>query len=233
MSSPRKALVTGSAGGIGWAIASALAEAGYEVLGVDIRDAPSGSSFEQEVLDLSDPEAISEFTARHAKVDVLVNNAAVLVDRPLSETTLDDMQRLFEINMRAPVLLTRALLGGMRQGNWGRIINISSVGARTGGMSDTSVYNMTKAAIASFTRFTARHEARFGITSNAIAPGGILTRMSEHLSPDQVAAFVAHIPVGRMAEPEEVAGAAVFLASDGARFVNGVTMDVNGGMIMV
>ena len=101
MSSTRKALVTGSAGGIGWAIASALSEVGYEVLGVDIREAPSGSSFQQESLDLSDPEAIEEFTARHPKIDVLVNNAAVLVDRPLSDTTLEEMQRLFEINMRA------------------------------------------------------------------------------------------------------------------------------------
>ena len=228
----KKALVTGSAGGIGLAIANALSEVGFEVVGVDVREAPKGSNFDQAHLDLSDPDAIARFTQRHSEFDVLVNNAAVLVDRSLAETTLDDMQRLFEINMRAPVLLTRELLVGMRQRGWGRIINISSVGARTGGLSDTAVYNMTKAAIAAFTRFTARHEGRHGITSNAIAPGGVLTGMSAHLSQEQLAAFVALIPIGRMAQPEEVAGAAVFLASDSARFVTGVTLDVNGGMVM-
>ena len=107
------------------------------------------------------------------------------------------------------------------------------MGARTGGTSQSAVYNMTKAGIASFTRFVARHYASQGVTSNAIAPGAIISGMTSHLSEAELDAVVAQVSLGRMAVPDEVAAAAVFLASDGAGYINGVTLDVNGGWVMV
>lgn len=226
----RTALVTGSAGGIGRAIAEAMAESGLRVIGID--RVPAADGFEQLGLDLADADALTSALAELGPIDILVNNASVLVDRPLADISLMEIDLLFDVNLRAPVLITRAVLPGMVERGWGRVINLSSVGARTGGVSDTAVYNMTKAGIASFTRFVARHYGGHGITANAIAPGGIRTGMTAHLDGDQLAAIARQIPAGRLAEPHEVAGVAVFLASDAAAFVNGVTLDVNGGWIM-
>ena len=232
MTGARVALVTGSAGGIGRSIALALQDAGLKVVGVDRLPQTDGALKFTEVVDLADASACEELMRGVGRVDVLVNNASRLIVRPLEEFELDDFQSLFDINMRAPVLLTRAVLPGMAERGWGRIINLSSVGARTGGVSESAVYNMTKAAIASFSRFVARHYARHGITCNAIAPGAITTGMTSDLSEDEINTIIAQVPTGRMARPDEVAAAAVFLASDGAGHVNGVTLDVNGGWVM-
>lgn len=229
----RVAMVTGSASGIGRAIALALQDAGLKVIGVDRAPQPDGALPFTEVVDLADADACESLVRRVGRVDVLVNNASLLVVRPLEDMELHDFQSLFDINMRAPVLLTRGVLPGMAERGWGRIINLSSVGARTGGVSESAVYNMTKAAIASFSRYVARHYANQGITSNAIAPGAITTGMTSHLTDADVNALVAQVPAGRMAEASEVASVAVFLASDSAAFVNGVTLDVNGGWVMV
>jgi len=228
----RTAVVTGSAGGIGREIALALQAAGLDVVGVDRVAQTDGVLGRSLTVDLADAAACEAVVADVGRVDVLVNNASVLVDRRLDAMSLADFDLLFQVNLRAPVLLTRAVLTGMSERGWGRIINLSSVGARTGGMSQSAVYNMTKAGIGSFTRFVARHYAAHGITSNAVAPGGVETGMTAHLDDDMRAAIVRQIPVGRMAAPREVASAVVFLASDGAAFVNGVTLDVNGGWVM-
>jgi NAD(P)-dependent dehydrogenase (short-subunit alcohol dehydrogenase family) len=229
----RIAMVTGSAGGIGRGIAVALRDAGFDVIGVDRIPHEEGLLPRTEIVDLADAEACEDLIRRVGRVDVLVNNASVLVVKPLEDFELTDFDVLFDVNLRAPVLLTRAVLPGMAERGWGRIINLSSVGARTGGVSQSAVYNMTKAAIASFTKFVARHYAADGITSNAIAPGAIVSGMTSHLTEEERAALVAQVPAGRMAMPDEVAAAAVFLASDGAGYVNGVTLDVNGGWVMV
>lgn len=229
----RVALVTGSAGGIGRAIAVALHNAGLEVIGVDRVAQDDGVLGRTEVVDLAELDACEDLMRRVGRVDVLVNNASVLVVKPLPDLDAHDFSVLFDVNLRAPVLLTRAALPGMIERGWGRVINLSSVGARTGGVSQSAVYNMTKAGIASFTKFVARHYGGNGVTSNALAPGGIMTAMASHMTDDDKAALVAQIPAGRMAVPEEVASAAVFLASDEAGYVNGVTLDVNGGWVMV
>jgi NAD(P)-dependent dehydrogenase (short-subunit alcohol dehydrogenase family) len=228
----RTALVTGSAGGIGREIALALQAAGLQVVGADRLAQTDGALARTLVVDLADAAACEAAVAEVGGVDVLVNNASVLVDRPLEDMELADFDRLFSVNLRAPVLLTRAVLPGMVERGWGRIVNLSSVGARTGGMSQSAVYNMTKAGVGSFTRFVARHYAAHGITSNAVAPGGVETGMTAHLTDEMRAAIVRQIPVGRMALPVEVAHAVTFLVSDGAAFVNGVTLDVNGGWVM-
>jgi len=228
----RTALVTGSASGIGRAIAIALQAEGLEVIGADRLPQTDGAIARTIEVDLADARACEELMDEVGSVDVLVNNASILIVRPIEEFALDDFQSLFDINLRAPVLLTRAVLPGMAERGWGRIINLSSVGARTGGASQSAVYNMTKAGIASFSRFVARHYGAMGITSNAIAPGAIETGMTAHLTDAERIGFIAQVPAGRMAQPSEVAAAAVFLASDGAGYVNGVTLDVNGGWVM-
>jgi len=229
----RVALVTGSAGGIGRAIAVALQDVGMEVIGVDRVPQDDGVLGRSEVVDLAEIDACEALMRRVGRVDVLVNNASVLVVKPLADVDADDFSLLFDVNLRAPVLLTRAALPGMIERGWGRVINLSSVGARTGGVSQSAVYNMTKAGIASFTKFVARHYGENGITSNALAPGGIMTGMSSHMTDEDKAAVIAQIPAGRMAAPKEVASAAAFLASDEAGYINGVTLDVNGGWVMV
>lgn len=228
----RIALVTGSAGGIGRAIALALQAEGLEVVGADRVAQTDGSLHRTVEVDLADASACEDLVRKIGPVDVLVNNASVLTVRAIEDFALDDFQTLFDVNLRAPVLLTRAVLPGMAERGWGRIISLSSVGARTGGLSQSAVYNMTKAGIASFSRFVARHYAAQGVTSNSIAPGGIETGMTAHITDAERAALIAQIPAGRMAQPSEVAAAAVFLASDAAGYVNGVTLDVNGGWVM-
>lgn len=227
----RVALITGSASGIGAATAARMCRDGFTVIGVD-RSEQHDVDFEPREVDLANPDAIEFLLGDIPHVDVLINNASVLVDTPLEHIALDQMQTVFDVNLRAPVLLTRALLPHMVEQGWGRIVNLSSVGARTGGVSDSSVYNMTKAGIASFTRFLARHYGQWGITANALAPGGIETGMTAHLSDEVRHRVLSQIPAGRFASPDEVAGVIAFLVSEDAAFVNGVTLDVNGGWVM-
>ena len=119
-----------------------------------------------------------------------------------------------------------------RERGWGRIINISSVGARTGGLSDSAVYNATKAALISLAKNFARNYGPCGVTANAVAPGFVESFMTSHVPDDLKALYVSQIPVGRSSQPEEVADVVAFLAGDGASFITGATIDVNGGWVM-
>ncbi|MDI1290623.1 MAG: SDR family oxidoreductase [bacterium] len=228
----RRALVTGSARGIGAAIAARLAAAGHEVIGVDQTEHAADYLSATIRADLADASTCAQLFAELPPVDILVNNAAVLVDRPLEETSIEDIDRLLAINLRAPILLAKAALPGMVERHWGRVINLSSVGARTGGYAASGVYNTTKAGLISFSKYVARHYGPMGITANAIAPGGIRTEMMKHLSEDQFEEYRALIPVGYLGSPQDVAEAAAFLVSDQAAYINGVTLDVNGGWVM-
>ena len=228
----RRALVTGSARGIGAAIAARLAESGCEVYGVD-KNAHSADYLTGAIeVDLADAAACEHIFDDLPAIDILVNNAAVLLDKPLEESTVEDIDLILAINLRAPILVSKAALPGMVERGWGRVINISSIGARTGGYSASGVYNTTKAGLISFSKYIARHYGPMGVTANAIAPGGIRTAMVAHLTDAQLEEYRALIPVGRLGTPRDVAEAAEFLASDAGAFVNGVTLDVNGGWVM-
>lgn len=235
MDGGRVALVTGSARGIGRAIAEALAEAGRQVVGADVLEQETGPLARAIRMDLADPDACRRLLAEVGRVDVLVNNAAVLVEKPIEAFTVADFDRTVAVNLRAVFLLSQGVAPGMCARRWGRIVNVSSVGARTGGLGGTGVYAATKAAMLALTKNFARACGPFGVTVNAVAPGAVDAPMAQaqmRRAPDLRDRLTREVPLGRLAEPREIAGVVAFLASDAASFVTGATIDVNGGWVM-
>jgi NAD(P)-dependent dehydrogenase (short-subunit alcohol dehydrogenase family) len=233
--SQRTALVTGSAQGIGLAIAAALQAGDHRVIGVDVREQPAGSVDAAFQVDLSDPAAIERLIAEAGPVDVLVNNAAVLVERTIDEHTVEDWDLTMNVNLRAPFLLSRGFGNGMRQRGWGRIVNIASIAARTGGLTAAAAYAASKGGLVALTKHFARNYGPDGVTVNAIAPAGIITPMAEaqeRAHPGSRERFVEQFALRRNAGPEEIASVVAFLASDGAAYMTGATVDVNGGWFM-
>ncbi len=229
----RIALVTGSARGMGRAMAEALAASGHAVIGVDRLDQDPGPMAQVLKVDLGSTEAIADLLAEVGRVDVLVNNAAVLVEKPIEETSIAEFDLTIAVNLRAPFLLSRGFGAGMRQRGWGRIVNIASIAARTGGISQVAAYGASKAGLVALTKNFARNYGPDGVTVNVICPAAILTPMAEsqeRVTPGAMAATAATIPLRRIANPAEVAAVVAFLASDGASFVTGATIDVNGGL---
>ena len=234
---PRVALVTGSARGMGRAMCEVLAEAGHRVVGLDRLPQDRGPlerSIEADLLDRSVPaQVIADVVATEGRIDVLVHNAAVYVwQHPLSEVTLEDYDLQTGVNLRAVFFLSQAAAEAMRPNGWGRIIGISSVGARTGGVSNSAVYNAAKAGVISLMKNFARNYGRYGITANAVAPGAVAGFMTDHLTDEERERMIGLVPLGRMAEPIEIARVVGFLASDAASYITGATIDVNGGWVM-
>jgi 3-oxoacyl-[acyl-carrier protein] reductase len=237
----KTALVTGAAGAIGACVAQALVAQGARVVLVDIADAPLqalaarlGAAAIPCTLDLGDPAAIQReaaaLLAQLGGIDILVNNAGILSNNKLAATTLDEWRRVQGINVDAAFLLSQAFIPGMKAKRWGRIINMSSYAAKSGGLTAGTAYSVSKAAIIGLTFSTAREFAGAGITANAIAPAYVMSPMvSEQLTEAQRQQQMAQIPVGRFCEPEEVAHAVMFLASPLAGFITGEVIDMNGG----
>lgn len=237
MTESRVALVTGSARGMGRAMGEVLTASGHRVVGLDRLDQDRGSLHRTVVADLTDPsvpgKVVADILATEGRLDVLVHNAAVLVhEHPLADVTLEDYDLQTSVNLRAVFFLSQAAAEAMRPNGFGRIIAISSVGARTGGMSNSAIYASTKAGVISLMKNFARNYGRHGITANAVAPGAIEGFMTEHLTAAERETFTGLVPLGRFADPIEVAHVVDFLASDRASFVNGATIDVNGGWVM-
>jgi 3-oxoacyl-[acyl-carrier protein] reductase len=222
---------------MGRAICEVLAESGHRVVGLDRLDQERGPLERTVAADLLDPavprQVVADILAKEGRLDILVHNAAVFVPtHPLPEVTLEDYELQSSVNLRAIFFLSQAAAEAMLPNGWGRIIGISSVGARTGGVSNSAIYNATKAGAISLMKNFARNYGPYGITANAVAPGAVEGFMTDHLSPEEREGLVRLVPVGRFAEPLEIARVVGFLASDGASYVNGATIDVNGGWIM-
>jgi 3-oxoacyl-[acyl-carrier protein] reductase len=238
----RTALVTGAAGGIGRAIVDALIASGADVIALDRSGealaglaAAAGPRCHPLVADLADTEATlragAEAVARTGRVDVLVNNAGVLSPHKLADTRLADWHGLMAINLDAALLLTQAVVPGMKAAAWGRIVNIASFAWKTGGLTAGTAYSVSKAALVGLTFSTARELAGRGITANAVAPAYVVSPMiMEQLGEAERARQLAAIPVGRFCQPEEVAHAVRFLVSPLAGFMTGTVIDMNGGM---
>lgn len=242
----RIAIVTGAARGIGAAIAEELAGAGAAVVVSDV-DAEGGRAQASRIregggradaitADVARPDECDRLAAeterRHGAVHVLVNCAAICPRIDIPDMTEPDYDRIMDTNLKSVYFLSRAAGRAMRRAGWGRIVNLASVGARTGGLHRVTVYAASKAAIIAMTKGFARHHAPDGILVNAVAPGAVDTRMIRMLPPDDQRATIDAIPLRRLAAPQEIAKTVLFLASDANTYITGATTDVNGGSFM-
>ena len=241
----RIALVTGASQGIGRAIALALAADGCHVA-LAARNEAKLAEVQAEIetahgcadtfpLDLTSEDSIMSAAkavlTRFGAVHVLVNNAGITRDTLALRMKAADFTDVLHANLTGTFLLTQALLSPMMKARWGRILNIASVVAETGAPGQAN-YAASKAGLLGLTKSLAREFASRAITVNAIAPGFIRTAMTDVLTDDQKAGILAQIPLGRYGEVDDVAAAAVFLASDAASYITGHTLDINGGMYM-
>ena len=241
-------IVTGAAGGIGRAVATAFSSAGARVCAVDLdqnavdevvaslEEPGRHISIAADLADLAAHELVLDKVVKEVgRLDVLAHVAAVLRRRgDISEITEDDWDFQLDTNLKAGFFLNRATAQLMRkQGRGGRIINFTSQGWWTGGFGGSVVYAASKGGIVSMSRGMARSFAADGILVNTVAPGAVDTQMMRGgLSEEEIEAFVGTIPIGRMAQPEEIAGTVVFLASDHAGYITGATINLSGGQIM-
>ena len=238
--SARVALVTGASRGIGAAIAERLAADGFRVAGSatteegvrGIEDALGGAGIGV-VLRLEDEgsvaAAIDDVQSRCGAPAVLVNNAGITRDNLLVRMSPEQWGDVLAANLTGLYRLTRPLLRGMMRARWGRIVNLSSVVARMGNAGQSN-YAAAKAGIEGFTRALAQEVGARGITVNAVAPGFIDTDMTRALAESARAALVERIALGRMGAAADVAATVSFLASDGAGYITGETVHVNGGL---
>ncbi len=239
----KAALVTGASGGIGGAIARALHGAGAQVGLSGTRVGPLeelagelGEGAHVLPCNLSDAEAVAalpkDAAAAMGSLDILVNNAGMTKDNLFMRMSDDEWASVLEVNLTSTMRLSRAVMRGMMKARWGRIINISSIVGVTGNPGQAN-YAAAKAGVIGMTKSIAAEVASRGVTANCVAPGFIATAMTDALNEDQRAKIMSVIPAGRMGTSEEIAAAVLYLASDGAGYVTGQTLHVNGGMAMI
>ncbi len=234
----RTAVVSGAGSGIGQAMAAQLLERGARVVGVDLDLAGVPAGCLAMAGDVSDPEAVaalgSEVLAEVGGVDVLMNNAGIGSTTDVLACTAQEWDRVFAVNVRSVLLMTQAFLPGMLERGYGAIVNTASVLALIGAK-DRAAYSASKGAITALTRQVAVQYAGTGVRCNCICPGTVDSPWVGRLldgaeDPDQArAALVARQPIGRLGTADEVARAAVYLASDDAAFVTGSSMVIDGG----
>ena len=243
----RRALVTGGATGIGRAISAALIDngaavaVGYRASAAAAREltARAGDAPVAAVAaDLSDAGQVERLCTEAAArlggpIDILVNNAGDVLDRrPLVEAPLSAWHGTLALDLTAVMLTCRLLAPAMRERGWGRIINVSSISARTGGGGGATAYVAAKGGVEALTRSLARELGADGITVNAVAPGVILTAIHRSSTPEALEALRLTTAARRLGRPADCAGAVLFLASEAASYVTGSTIPVNGGMRM-
>ena len=239
----RIALVTGASRGIGQAIAKRLANEGYLVIGTATSEkgAAAVNDYLQElggagrVLNVQDAEQINQLfdsiEKEFGNVQVLVNNAGITQDGLLMRMKDEDWASVLDTNLTAIYRMSRRAVRGMMKARSGRIINVTSVVGQMGNAGQTN-YAASKAGVEGFTRALAREIGSRGVTVNCVAPGFVETDMTEELDERLVSSMLDAVPLGRMAQPDEIAAAVSFLASDGASYITGEVLAVNGGMYM-
>jgi 2-hydroxycyclohexanecarboxyl-CoA dehydrogenase len=238
----RTAWVTGGAGGIGTATVRQLAAQGARVAVLDLVRPASGTRADQAVVcDVADAAAVAEAAAElEAGVgppDILVNCAGISSRAPVHELTEAQWRHVLGVNLTGPFLLSRQVLSGMMARRWGRIVNISS-GSGVRATAGTAAYSASKAGLIGFTKALAHDAAPFGVTANVVAPGITDTPMTRAVWPttEEMLAMATTStmanPMKTLLEPDDIAAAVVFLASEGAGHLTGQTLHVNGGSLM-
>ncbi len=239
----KNALITGASGGIGSAIARRLHAMGAKVALSGTRQEPLerlanelGESAFILPCNLNDMAAVEALPKQAidalGSLDILVNNAGITRDNLFMRMSDEEWQSVINVNLTATMKLCKGALRGMMKSRWGRIINISSVVGATGNPGQGN-YAASKAGMVGMSKSLAYEVASRGITVNVVAPGFIATAMTDKLADDRKEAILAQIPAGRMGAAEDIASAVGYLASDGAGYVTGSTLHVNGGMAMI
>jgi 2-hydroxycyclohexanecarboxyl-CoA dehydrogenase len=236
----RTALVTGGGGGMGAAICADLADLGARVVVADI-DLPAARRVADGLdgagalgVDLADPADVAAAATRLDAVDALVSNAGLSIVAPFADSDPADWERMWAVNLRAPMLLARALLPGMTARGWGRLVFVSSDGARAGSGGE-GAYAASKAGLFGLARTLARETARHGVTSNVVCPGPTDTPMLRAVArddPELVAKLTRSIPLRRLGRPDDVSGLVAYLCTDRAAYITGQTLSVSGGVTM-
>jgi 3-oxoacyl-[acyl-carrier protein] reductase len=245
------AVVTGGAGGIGEATVRMLSREGAKVVISDIFE-EGAKRLEKDLqregiealavrTDIADHKQVKELVEKtlgaFGRIDILVNNAAISPKHHgrklnLWEMPVEEWERVIDVDLNGYFLCCHEAVPHMLPNRWGRIVNISSLAARIGGVVAASHYAAAKAGILGLTKTLAGELAGYGITVNAITPGRIKTALTEKVPPEVNAEIVKRIPLGRFGTPEEIAGTIIFLVSDSASYITGATIDVNGGIVM-
>lgn len=236
----KNVLVTGGSRGIGKAIVEAFSAAGYSVAFTYKNSTEAAEELERRTGALAikaDSESDEDIARavriaeeKNGGVDILVNNAAVSSVSLITDVTLEEWNRVMNTSVTGAFLFSKCVLPGMIRKKWGRIINISSMWGIVGASCEVH-YSTAKAALIGFTKALAKEVGPSGITVNAVAPGVVRTDMNSAFSDEDMAALCDETPVGRIAEPSEIARVVVFLASDDSGFITGDVMNVSGGFI--
>jgi acetoacetyl-CoA reductase len=238
----RVALVTGGTRGIGAAISRAAKAAGYRVAATYVGNEEAASAFQRENdipvfrwnVASSDEcrKGVEAVTAALGPIEILVNNAGITRDRAFRKMSDSDWHDVIDTNLNSAFYMCRAVIEGMRERQFGRIINVSSINGQRGRHGQVN-YSTAKAGMYGLTKALAQECARRGITVNAVAPGHIDTDIVRSAGQPLIDTLIAENPVGRLGTPEEIARCVLFLASDDAGFITGSTLTANGGAYMI
>lgn len=229
-------MITGASGGIGAATARAFSKAGWRVVLHYCNNQAAAEALARELphavpfrADLRDKAQVRALADAFPETDVLVNNAAADLFALFDLVTEEQARELYEVNLFAPLTLSRLLIKGMLSRGNGCILNVSSVFGETGGSCEVD-YSVSKAALIGFTRALAKEVGSAGVRVNCVCPGVIRTRMNDRLTAEEAEELTDSIPLERFGTPEEVASALLFLSSDEASYITGAVLDVNGGI---
>jgi acetoacetyl-CoA reductase len=237
----RRALVTGGVSGIGAATARQLKNEGYSVIANFFGNDAEADVFHRETAipvfcwDVADFDAtqaaVARVVAAHGPIEILVNNAGITRDSTLHKMTQEQWRSVIDVDLNGCFNVCRAVIEGMRERRFGRIVNVSSVNALSGQFGQTN-YAAAKAGLIGFTKALALEGATRGITVNVVAPGYTDTAMVRGVPEDMLKKIMTGVPAGRLATPDEIARGVLFLVAEDAAFITGTTLSINGGKCM-